>query len=325
MSSPNMGDENIDMHLAYGDIPPPLSHEIALSPKEKERELKGLMSRLDKIMLEAQCIQHSATTIISSLQANPEAMAAVALTLAEISNIIAKMSPGILATIKGGSPAIFALLASPQFLIAGGVAVGVTIVMFGGYKIIKKIKADAAMKAEAARMDEALVYDGDLSSIESWRRGIADEGARSVTISVDGEFITPEAVRLKKERIRERAREERRRGSTSAERSSRGGGYERERERPRRASSADGSQRTITRKPIPSRSGSRTVVSESVRSESTVKPSSSRKEKETKEKKTKKPSALAVLFKKGAGKSEKEKVGSSSGSKSHKQPKLLEM
>ena len=314
MSSPNMGGDDIDMDLAYGDIPPPLPYEVALSPTEKERELKGLMSRLDKIMLEAQCIQHSAATIISTLQANPEAMAAVALTLAEISNLVSKMGPGILATIKGGSPAIFALLASPQFLIAGGVAVGVTVVMFGGYKIIKKIRADAAEKKEAMRMDEALVYEGDLGSIESWRRGIADEEARSVAMSVDGEFITPEAARMKKERIRERAREERRTASYERSRAS----YERPRPR---ASSADGSERTITRKPVQSRSGSLSVVSESVRSESTVKP---RKEaKETKEKKTKKPSPLAVLFKKGAkNEKEKEKTGSS---KSHKQPKMLEM
>jgi hypothetical protein len=209
------------------------------------------------------------------------------------------MGPGVLAALKGGSPAIFALLASPQFLIAGGVAVGVTIVMFGGYKIIKRIRADAAERKEASRMEEALVYEGDLGSIESWRRGIAEEEARSIATSVDGEFITPEAARVRKERIRERAKEERSRGVAD-------------------------SDRTIRRKEVPARSTtSRTVVSESVKSESTVKP---RKEaKESKEKKVKKSSALTVLFKKSV-KSEKDKASTarSKSTENHK-PKLLEL
>lgn len=299
MSSPNIGDD-IDMHLAYGDIHPDnLVTRRSPTSGGKEAELKGLMTKLDKIMLEAHCVQHSAATIIATLQANPEAMAAVALTLAEISNLVSKMSPGVLAALKGGSPAIFALLASPQFLIAGGVAVGVTIVMFGGYKIIKKIRADAAEK-EASRMDEALVYEGDLGSIESWRRGIADEEAKSMATSVDGEFITPEAARVRKEKIRERAREERSR------------------------SVAASSERTVRRKDVPSKVAEmRTVISESVKSESTVKP---RKEvKESKEKKVKKSSALTILFKKSV-KSEKDKASTarSKSMESHK-PKLLEL
>jgi hypothetical protein len=135
--------EEIDMNLAYGELPLDLA-----SPTQPEAELKNLMSRLDALMMEAQCVQHTATSIITSLQSNPEAMAAVALTLAEISNVLTKMSPGIITTLKSSSPAIFALLCSPQFLIAGGVAVGVTIVMFGGYKIIKKIQANVSAKKE---------------------------------------------------------------------------------------------------------------------------------------------------------------------------------
>jgi hypothetical protein len=82
--------------------------------------------------------------------------------------------------------------------------------MFGGYKIIKKIQADNAAKKEANRMEEAMVYDGiEMGSIESWRRGIADAETESIGTSVDGEFITPEAARQKKERIKERRREHR--------------------------------------------------------------------------------------------------------------------
>lgn len=214
----------IDMNLAYGPIPPPLP------PSSAEDDLRLAITRLDALMLEAQCIQHTATTIIASLQKNPDAMAAVALTLAEISNLVSKMSPSILTVLKGASPAIFGLLASPQFLIATGVAVGVTVVMFGGYKIIKKMQdLQTERQLDACRpMEEALVYerggsldagtvgkdfdevDAGVGSIDSWRRGIAEEEARSVATSVDGEFITPEAARVKRERISERAREERR-------------------------------------------------------------------------------------------------------------------
>lgn len=220
-----MSTPDIDMNLAYGPIPPPLPPSTSA-----EDDLRLAITRLDALMVEAQCIQHTATTIIASLQKNPDAMAAVALTLAEISNLVAKMSPSILTVLKGASPAIFALLASPQFLIATGVAVGVTVVMFGGYKIIKKMQdLQTERQLEACRpMEEALVYerggsldsgavgndfnevDAGVGSIDSWRRGIAEEEARSVATSVDGEFITPEAARVKRERISERAREERR-------------------------------------------------------------------------------------------------------------------
>lgn len=202
-------DDNIDMNLAYGKLPPDMqvSHSEEV---EKKLELEQNLTKLDQLLLEAQCMHHTATSIISNLQANPEAMAAVALTLAELSNLLTKMSPGILTTLKTTSPAIFALLASPQFLIAGGVALGVTVVMFGGYKIIKKIQENTEVRKEANRMEEALVYDGlEMGSIESWRRGIADIEVQSVATSVDGEFITPEAARRKKEHIRERRKEER--------------------------------------------------------------------------------------------------------------------
>ena len=69
-------------------------------------------------------------------------MAAVALTLAEISNLVTKMAPGALMAVKTSAPTVFAILAAPEFLIAVGVGVGLTVVAFGGYKIIKKIKAE---------------------------------------------------------------------------------------------------------------------------------------------------------------------------------------
>lgn len=184
MSSPG----TIDMDLAYGEIPPPL--EIARTADEAE--LKGLVGKIKTILDEADCVQYSVTAIIASLQKNPEAMAAVALALAEISNIVKKMAPGVLTALKGSAPAVFALLISPQFMIAAGVGVGVTIIAFGGYKIIKKIKAKNA--AEDTGMDEMLAFGGDVDRIEGWRRGVAETELESLGTSVDEELITPHAA-----------------------------------------------------------------------------------------------------------------------------------
>lgn len=187
---------DIDMDLAYGDIPPPLP----VTRLDDEAEFKGLVGKAKKLLEEADCLQYSATAIIASLQKNPDAMAAVALTLAEISNIASKMAPGALLAMKGSAPAVFALLASPQFLIAASVGVGITVVALGGYKIIKKIKAK---HAEDTGMDEMLEFDGDISRIDSWRRGIAEVEEQSVGTSVDGEFITPQAAALSRVNLQE--------------------------------------------------------------------------------------------------------------------------
>lgn len=185
------------MDLAYGDIPPPL--EVARV--DEEVELKGLVNKVKMMLEEAECLQYSATSIISTLQKDPDAMAAVALTLAEISNIASKMAPGALMAFKSSSPAVFALLASPQFMIAAGVGVGITIVALGGYKIVKKIKAKHL--EEDPGMDELLEIGGDVSRIDNWRRGIAEAQAESVGTSVDGEFITPNAAALSRLNLNE--------------------------------------------------------------------------------------------------------------------------
>ena len=306
------------MNLAYGALP----HDLQVGNQNEfnqQQELEANLSKLDQLLLEAHCLQHSASTIISNLQANPEAMAAVALTLAELSNLLTKMSPGILSALKASSPAVFALLASPQFLIAGGVAIGVTVVMFGGYKIIKKIQANNEAKKEANRMDEAMVYDGiEMGSIESWRRGIADVDAASVGTSVDGEFITPEAARQKKERIKERRMEER---SVRAK-SVKGGSVAGESVRSERTLRKAGSDSTIRRKEVPLRSSSKVAPSESGRSEKSKRDGKGKEIVAIKEtEKRKKSSALSVIFKKNKDKG-KEKDRESIVS--HR-PKMIEL
>jgi hypothetical protein len=186
-ASRSNSEPHIDMDLAYGDLPPPLPVQ-----KYDDGELREKASKLTMLLDEANCLQYSVTAMIENLQKNPEALAAVALTLAEISNIVGKMGPGVLTAMKGSFPAVVALLASPQFMIAAGVGVGVTIVALGGYKIIKKIKAK-----KENELEEPLVLDElqgqELSRIEMWRRGIAEVEADSAGTTVDGEFITPGA------------------------------------------------------------------------------------------------------------------------------------
>ncbi|KKA30618.1 hypothetical protein TD95_000830 [Thielaviopsis punctulata] len=229
-----------DDDLAYGSVPSDLAERHDLkeweepsSPVEEdpavlqkimedEKEAKNLIRSIENLLDEAQCVHHTASSIIEHLQGNPEAAAAVALTLAELSSILGKLSPGILGLIKGGSPAVFALLASPQFLIGATAAVGVTVVMFGGWKIIKKLQGETVQKTPMAmaatpkpgiarsmtmpvqspsspnslvgsQPHEALVLDdaSEISSIESWRRGVpifSDDEAEM-------ELISPHAVR----------------------------------------------------------------------------------------------------------------------------------
>lgn len=189
----------IDMDLAYGEF----HHESLSAPVpqvRQQQELSSLVTKAKMLLDEANCAQHSVKAIVAHLQKNPDAMAAVALTLAEISNVASKMAPGALAAVKVGAPSVFALLAAPEFLIAVGVGLGITIVMFGGYKIIKKIKARNAEQDEG--VDEMLEIGQDVNRIEHWRRGIADVGTQfgdedtaSVATSVEGEYITPIAAR----------------------------------------------------------------------------------------------------------------------------------
>jgi len=190
------------MDLAYGEFhPESLGAPVPYAaPEKQQQELSSLVTKAKMLLDEANCAHHSVKAIVAHLQKNPDAMAAVALTLAEISNVVSKMAPGALSAIKVGAPSVFALLAAPEFLIAVGVGLGITIVMFGGYKIIKKIKAKNAEKDDG--VDEMLEIGQDVNRIEHWRRGIADAGTQvggdedtaSVATSVEGEFITPIAA-----------------------------------------------------------------------------------------------------------------------------------
>ncbi|KAK5096034.1 hypothetical protein LTR70_001443 [Exophiala xenobiotica] len=192
--------DDIDMDLAYGEYHP---ESLAVLPQEqKEKELKSLVTKCKMLLDEADCAGHSAKAIIGNLQKNPDTLAAVGLTLAEISSLASKMAPGALGMIAKSAPAVMALLVSPQFLIAVGVSVGVTVIAIGGYKIVKRIKEKAGDdndKDAGAGLDEAIDVH-ELDRIERWRRGIpedslVDDNATVVSgTSVEGEFITPYAA-----------------------------------------------------------------------------------------------------------------------------------
>jgi len=182
---------SVELDLAYGEHPPPLPARHL----SEEAEFRGKMTHLTRMLEEAHAMRHSATATIEHLQKNPDAMAAVALTLAEASSLASKLAPGALAAMKGSFPAAMALLASPQFLIAVGVGVGVTVVMLGGWKIVKRIKEHKAAEKEMEEPLRLQELEPELSRVEMWRRGIADVAVESVGTSVDGEFITPVASR----------------------------------------------------------------------------------------------------------------------------------
>ncbi|KAJ5856451.1 uncharacterized protein N7529_010395 [Penicillium soppii] len=205
MTARSRSDAHIDMDLAYGDASPAaLSKYPPPNPQNDQKQLDGLVHRAQWLLEEAHCMQHGATATIAHLQKDPDAMAAVALTLAEISNLARKMAPTALTSMKAAAPAIFALLSSPQFLIAAGVGLGATVVMFGGYKIIQRLKGGPvgedgtpAEPEPETEIEEMMEFNTEaLSSVEMWRRGVADHHADSVGTSVDGELITPTAATM---------------------------------------------------------------------------------------------------------------------------------
>ena len=187
---------DIDLALAYGSPPPSPSR----SPAPANDELTPLLEKCSILLTEFHCVSHSVSHTIALLQKDPDALAAVALTLAEISNVASKMAPGALVAMKGSFPAVVALVCSPQFLIAAGVGAGVLVVGLGGYKIIKKIQEK---RKEDNRMEELLELGPDLSRIEMWRRGVAEEGVVAADgdsiagTSVEAELITPEAMAMR--------------------------------------------------------------------------------------------------------------------------------
>lgn len=173
-----------------------------LLPKRKKNDVGQLtveVSKLQMLLDEASCVQHSATETISGLTKDPARFAAVACSMGQISKIVRKMPPGTLTALKGAFPVVVALLLSPEFMIAAGVGVGVTVIALGGYKIVQRVKRKTADKAIADKpLDIQKLQELDTREVEQikvWRQGLAIEDS-GVSTPVEAEFATPAAEQL---------------------------------------------------------------------------------------------------------------------------------
>ncbi|KAF8420197.1 hypothetical protein EV426DRAFT_701751 [Tirmania nivea] len=108
---------------------------VSMMDPEGDSPLTALLVRLTDILDTFDCLNASITTLVASLQKDPDALAMVGLTLAEISAIVAKTAPGVVVAAKAAFPVIFGFLASPQFLVTAGASV----IVIGGYQIIRRV------------------------------------------------------------------------------------------------------------------------------------------------------------------------------------------
>ncbi|KAK6513210.1 hypothetical protein TWF506_009373 [Arthrobotrys conoides] len=142
----------------------------ALPPRpevdEEDDHLTALFTQVQDIIDHAAAAQSSVVTLVDALRREPETLAMVGLTLAEISTIIAKLSPAALAGAQLSWPVVFSFLASPQFAIVAGGVIGTTVILLGGYKIIKKmIYGEPAKPPEIIDMGGTVVEEGDVRAI----------------------------------------------------------------------------------------------------------------------------------------------------------------
>jgi len=108
---------------------------VSMMDPDGDSPLTALLMRLTDILDTFDCLNASITTLVASLQKDPDALAMVGLTLAEISAIVAKTAPGVVVAAKAAFPVIFGILASPQFLVTAGASV----IVIGGYQIIRRV------------------------------------------------------------------------------------------------------------------------------------------------------------------------------------------
>ncbi|KAF3152601.1 hypothetical protein TWF569_002908 [Orbilia oligospora] len=133
---------------------------------EEDDHLTALFTQVQDIIDHAAAAQSSVVTLVDALRREPETLAMVGLTLAEISTIIAKLSPAALAGAQLSWPVVFSFLASPQFAIVAGGVIGTTVILLGGYKIIKKmIYGEPAKPPEIIDMGGTVVEEGDVRAI----------------------------------------------------------------------------------------------------------------------------------------------------------------
>lgn len=146
-----------------------LKEIIIPQPSITDDHLTALLLQVSDILDHISCFGSGVFAMIEALRRDPETLAMVGLTLAEISTIVTKLSPSMLIGLKSAWPMVFAFLASPQFAIVAGVGVGTTVVLIGGYKIIKRMglvggATTPAAIEEGADNEEAENFGGLKSS-----------------------------------------------------------------------------------------------------------------------------------------------------------------
>jgi hypothetical protein len=132
--------------------------------------VQALLVRVQSIIDEIQCLAFGLSTLITELQKTPETFAAVGLSLAEIAQMLTHIAPGVMIFLKTAYPTIFALISSPHFAIVAGVGTAATVVVLGGYKIVKSIMAGADDNLKMAYgevPDEAILGGEILGEVDS--------------------------------------------------------------------------------------------------------------------------------------------------------------
>ncbi|KAA8909677.1 hypothetical protein FN846DRAFT_941810 [Sphaerosporella brunnea] len=127
--------------------------------------VQTLLARVQSIIDELQCWTVGLTTLITELQKTPETFAAVGLSLAEIAQMATHVAPAAMVVLKTAFPTVFALINSPHFAVIAGVAGAATVIVLGGYKIVKSIMAgadDNLKMAYGELPDEALMEEANL-------------------------------------------------------------------------------------------------------------------------------------------------------------------
>ncbi|CCX07150.1 Similar to hypothetical protein [Tuber melanosporum Mel28]; acc. no. XP_002837198 [Pyronema omphalodes CBS 100304] len=132
--------------------------------------VQALLARVQSIIDEIQCLAFGLSTLITELQKTPETFAAVGLSLAEIAQMLTHIAPGVMIFLKTAYPTIFALISSPHFAIVAGVGTAATVVVLGGYRIVKSIMAGADDNLKMAYgevPDEAILGGEILGEVDS--------------------------------------------------------------------------------------------------------------------------------------------------------------
>jgi len=159
---------------------------VSMMDPDGDSPLTALLMRLTDILDTFDCLNASITTLVASLQKDPDALAMVGLTLAEISAIVAKTAPGVVVAAKAAFPVIFGFLASPQFLVTAGASV----IIIGGYQIIRRVTGlvgSAPPTAKAMEEDDHLAFGPGMDEILSEQESAGKASAPDAKIQA----ITP--------------------------------------------------------------------------------------------------------------------------------------